>query len=179
MYNEIMVYFARHGETDANRQNLFNGETDLDLNRDGIEQAQKQAKELASIKFDEVFCSPKRRAVQTCEIIIGVNKFTIDNRITELNCGKYDGKKRNIVSKILFLDSLKKGKNGVEHIEAFVARNIDFCEEVLKPEKGKNLLIVSHHGNAAAFDFYFKGKPRGYNFTKRIVENGGILVFDL
>ena len=173
-----MIYFARHGETDANKQNLFNGEIDLDLNEIGIMQAKEQAEKLSGIKFDEIFCSPKKRAVQTCEIISNGQKFIIDERLTELKCGKFDGKKQSIILKIQFINSLKKGKNGVEQIDAFVARNIDFYEKVLAQKKDKTILIVSHHGSAAAFDYYFKGKPKDYRFSKRIVENGGILTFD-
>ena len=170
-----MIYFARHGQTDADKQNRFNGGIDLDLNETGIEQAQKLKDKLSGIQFDAVFCSPQKRAVQTCEIATG--KYVIDNRLTELNCGNFDGKKRNAISKLRFLISLKRGKNGVERLELFTARNVEFCEKVLRGLTG-NVLIVSHHGNASAFDFYFKGKPKKYNFTKRIVENGELLTFE-
>ena len=173
-----MIYFARHGETDANKQKLFNGEIDLDLNDAGVKQVQAQAEKLSGVKFDKVFCSPKMRAIQTCKIIIKNGEYVIDDRLTELNCGKFDGKKRNPVSNIQFGLSLKKGKNGVERLDKFTARNVDFCEKVLEPLKGKNILVVSHHGNAVAFDYFFRGKPKGYNFGKRIVGNGGILTFD-
>jgi len=172
------IYFARHGETDADKQNRFNGGIDLDLNEAGLRQAQELAEKISGITFDKIFCSPKKRAIQTCEIISKEQNYTIDDRLTELICGIFDGKKKNLISKIRFFNALKKGKHGVEPLETFTARNVDFCEKVLRQLKDKTVLIISHHGNAAAFDFYFKGKPEGYSLTKRIIENGGILKFE-
>ena len=179
VYHMAMVYFARHGETDANKQGMFNGRgVDQDLNKLGIEQAKKQAEQLAGIKFDAVYCSPQKRAIQTCEILVSGGKYQIDERIAELICGDFDGKKKNLFRKIKFVRSAKKGKNGVELFKTFVGRNVDFCEDVLKSQAGKNILIVSHNGNAVAFDYYFKGKPKGYKFARTIIENGEVLTFD-
>ena len=173
-----MIYFVRHGQTDADKQKRFNGGIDLDLNEIGIAEAKQQAEKLSGIKFDYIFCSPKKRAVQTCEILASSTKYEIDNRLSELSCGKFDGKKRTIISLLRFLRSFNKGKNGVEQRDLFTARNIDFCETVLTQLKGKSILIISHNGNAVAFDYYFKGKPKGYSFSKRIVDNGRLLTFD-
>ena len=174
------MYFVRHGETDADKENRFNGGIDLDLNKTGIQQAQVLAEKLARLEFDKIFCSPKKRAVQTCEIISNLSgkKFTIDERLTELVCGIFDGKRKSLILKIRFLNALKKGKHGVEHLVTFTERNVNFCESVLESMKNKVILVVSHHGNASAFDFFFKGKPKKYSFAKRIVENGGILKFE-
>jgi len=173
-----MITFVRHGETDANKQNLFNGKTDLHLNEIGIAQAQKVAENLAGKKFDAVYCSDKLRAIETAEIITGGREFIIDERLTELNCGKFDGRKRNILKDIRFVMSMKKGKNGVEQFDKFMARNIDFFEEVIKPRKGENILIVSHDGNAKTFDFYLKGRPKNYKPPRRLVGNGEVIRFE-
>ena len=178
LYNYSMIYFARHGQTDADKQNRFNGGIDLDLNEIGISQAQKQAEKLSDIKFDYVFCSPKKRAVQTCEIISKGRKFRVDERLKELVCGIFDGKKKNVISGLRFLNAFKKGKLGVEHIENFTARNVDFCADIVENSKDKTILIVSHNGNVMVFDYFFKGQPKGYRFTKRILQNGELIKFE-
>lgn len=66
---KIMVYLARHGQTDWNLKKMFNGCTDTELNDIGIEESRKQADDLKSICIDKCFCSPLRRARQTGEII--------------------------------------------------------------------------------------------------------------
>jgi len=173
-----MITFVRHGETDANKQNLFNGETDLPLNEVGISQAQKLAEKLAGEKFDAVYCSPKIRAIETAEIITGGRDFVVDERLTELECGKFDGRKRNIIMDLLFLKAVKKGKKGVEPFDVFLARNVEFFEKIVASQKGKNILVVSHDGSAKAIDYYLKGKPKGHKFPRRLVENGGVIRFE-
>ncbi|MCL2821665.1 MAG: phosphoglycerate mutase family protein [Firmicutes bacterium] len=173
------IYFVRHGQTDADKQNRFNGGIDLDLNETGVAQASNQAKQLSKINFDSIFCSPKKRAIQTCQIVASGQDFKIDSRLAELVCGRFDGKNKNLISKIRFFGSLKKGKRGVERLDDFVARNVNFCKLVLGQLGGKTILVVSHHGNASAFDFYFKGQPKGYSFAKHIIENGEVIKFEL
>ena len=77
----IMVYLVRQGETDWNLLKKFNGCTDIELNQTGIEQAQYQAENLKDVNFDVCFCSPQKRAVQTCEIIYK-GKSIPDDRLT-------------------------------------------------------------------------------------------------
>lgn len=65
----IMIYLVRHGQTNWNLLKKFNGCTDTELNQTGIEQAKSQAENLMNVSFDVCFCSPLKRARQTCEII--------------------------------------------------------------------------------------------------------------
>jgi len=173
-----IIYFVRHGETDADKQNRVNGGIDCELNEIGIQQAQILAKELSAVEFDAIFCSPQKRAIQTCEIISKGRKFSIDERLKELVCGVFDGKKKNLIVKIRLLNSIRKGKNGVEHLAVFTARNINFCESIVGTMKDKTILVVSHNGNVSAVDYFFKGKPKKYSFTKRLLKNGEILKFE-
>ena len=173
-----IIYFARHGETDADKEKRVNGGIDFDLNERGIRQAQVLAEELSGIEFDDFFCSPQKRAVQTCEIISKGREFIIDERLKELVCGIFDGKKKNIIVALRFLNAFKKGKHGVEHLKDFTARNVSFCEDLVKNKKDKTILLVSHNGNVMVFDYFFKGKPKKYSFAKRLLKNGEILKFE-
>jgi len=173
-----IIYFARHGETDIDKQKRFNGGIDFDLNETGIRQSETLAEKLADIKFDTIFSSPKKRAVQTCGIVANGKEFTIDDRIGELVCGVYDGKKKNLFVKIRFLLALNKGKRGVEHLDDFKARSVSFLESIVESSKDKTVLVVSHTGNATAFDYFFKGQPKKYSFGKSLVKNGEVLKFE-
>jgi len=173
-----IIYFVRHGETDADKQNRFNGGIDLNLNETGIAQAKVLADKMSDIKFDKIFCSPKKRAVQTCEIVSKGNKFIVDERLSELVCGIFDGKKKSLIRKIRCLNAFKKGKHGVEHLRDFTARNIDFCQGLLENAEDKVFLVVSHTGNASVFDYFFKGKPDKHSFAKSIIKNGEVITFE-
>jgi probable phosphoglycerate mutase len=50
---------------------------------------------------------------------------------------------------------------------------------IVEKYNGKNVLIVTHAGNVRVIDYYFNGKPKDYNFTRRtVIKNGGLLSFE-
>ena len=59
------LLFIRHGETDWNRQQRFQGQIDVPLNATGHAQAQHLAARLADEPFDALFTSDLTRARQT------------------------------------------------------------------------------------------------------------------
>jgi probable phosphoglycerate mutase len=97
----ITLYFCRHGETEANVQRRFQGWTrDTPLTARGCEQALAIAAELKAKAPDlsalAYVCSPLLRARATMEIIretdgLPRNGYTTDDRIKEINLGRWDG----------------------------------------------------------------------------------------
>ena len=57
--------FMRHGETDYNRQQRFQGQVDVPLNAAGREQARRLAQRLADDPADVLVSSDLRRALET------------------------------------------------------------------------------------------------------------------
>ena len=47
----MKIYLVRHGETDWNREERIQGQADLPLNNQGMEQAQILSKQLADVPF--------------------------------------------------------------------------------------------------------------------------------
>ena len=72
------LYFIRHGETDWNKQRRFQGQSDIPLNKHGIEQAALNSKILAGLLkkcdgLDQQYhfvSSPLLRATKTTELIL-------------------------------------------------------------------------------------------------------------
>ena len=172
-----MIYLVRQGETDWNLFKRTNGVTDTFLNQTGIAQAKLQAENLRSVSFDACFCSPRTRARQTCEIIYQ-GPVVFDDRLAEIYCGDFEGKKETAVMMILFWLAIKTGAKGTERYDAFMKRNCDLCDVIMEKYKGKNVLIVTHAGNARVINYYFTGKPKNYNFVKAVVKKGGLLTFE-
>jgi broad specificity phosphatase PhoE len=172
-----MIYLVRQGETDWNLFKRANGVTDTFLNQTGIAQAKLQAENLRNVNFDACFCSPQTRARQTCEIIYK-GPIVFDDRLVEINAGEFEGKKETAVMMILFWLAIKTGAKGTERYDAFIKRNSDLCDVIMEEYKGKNVLIVTHAGNARVINYYFTGKPKNYNFVKAVVEKGGVLLFE-
>lgn len=86
---------VRHGETVANVEHVYQGQTHGKLNERGIAQAYKLKEALHEQDIDVVFCSDLKRAVDTAEIIIGERDVEIvyDKRLRERFLGELQGKK--------------------------------------------------------------------------------------
>jgi len=171
-----MIYLLRQGQTDWNLLKKFNGCTETELNQTGIAQAKQQAESLKDVGFDVCFCSPQKRACQTCEIICE-GQIIFDKRLAEINCGEFEGTEETAEAMKLFWQAVMSGDKGTESFKDFAKRNCDFCDMVMKEYKGKNILIVTHAANARIINYYFSGKPKDYDFGKAVARNGEIITF--
>lgn len=95
-----IIYLLRHGETELNVKGRYQGELDSALTSDGIEQVKNNAK-LLKVLIDnpkewEFISSPLGRAQQSTDIVCEVigydrNKVKMDDRLKEVNVGKWAG----------------------------------------------------------------------------------------
>ena len=141
-----MIVFARHGETEANRQRLALGRADPALTERGEQQAAALAARLGDLEIATVFTSPLQRARQTAAPIAAATgaELVVDDRLLELDYGEWDGKK--------FPDlppaSLAQWRTdptfappGGESLRAVSARVSAFCAELID---GPTVVAVSH-----------------------------------
>jgi probable phosphoglycerate mutase len=69
---QARVYIVRHGETEANRQGIIQGQMDTALNEVGVEQARMVGEFLKGVRFDRALSSDLSRATKVCGFIIGM-----------------------------------------------------------------------------------------------------------
>lgn len=68
------IYLVRHGETQANRDEIIQGHMDTALNEKGVEQARLLGEALKRIKFHHVaFSSDLCRAVSVSDFCASLN----------------------------------------------------------------------------------------------------------
>ncbi len=93
------IVLVRHGETDWNRENRFQGHADIALNDLGREQARALADELRGDSFAAVYTSPLRRARETAEIAVaGTGLEPIPHAaLMEVDVGSWSGLTRTEV----------------------------------------------------------------------------------
>ncbi len=89
----VIFYFLRHGETDWNRRRVMQGQTDIDMNANGLAQAEAVAAVVGNIPIATVCSSPLKRARVTAEIVnrrLGKPLIEIP-QLMECRFGIYEG----------------------------------------------------------------------------------------
>lgn len=142
-----MIYFARHGQSQANVDAVFAGANfPAPLTTLGTQQAEEEGHRILDehIHIDQIVASPIERALHTAQIIartIGKdpNDIRIDPRLAEYDMGELNGKPMEGVTAAQLV-----GAVGAENPKAFQDRVRAALEAVsLLPG---NTLIVSHAG---------------------------------
>lgn len=142
-----MIYFVRHGLSEANVKKVFAGQKDdSPLVNEGREQAKQTANEILKegIKIDKIISSPSIRALETAQIIasiLGFNKedIVIDNRINEYDMGSLSGTPWHTISSSILINA-----ENAENVNLFKNRIVECIEESNKFDE--NILLVSHGG---------------------------------
>lgn len=88
------VVLWRHGQTDWNLANRFQGHSDIPLNETGIDQARKAAPLLYGLRPSKIISSDLIRAKQTAQELANISRLPIhiDPGLRETNGGKWEGR---------------------------------------------------------------------------------------
>lgn len=146
----MTIYIVRHGETAKNREKCLQGRSDAPLNEKGVSQSEQARAffEERGIRFDRVYSSPLRRAVQTARIIAGGQaEILTDDRLLEMDYGPYEGSSlENPAPELIrfFSDFVHNpAPEGMESLEHVVGRVGGFLREIRTDAPG-NILISTH-----------------------------------
>jgi broad specificity phosphatase PhoE len=136
------LILARHGETDWNRENRFQGHADPPLNALGRRQSAELAEALAGEAIARVYTSPLRRA------------FAVEplEPLREIDVGAWSGLTRDEVA-ASFPDEyarwLGRAPHGFENGETYkelAARVVPAIHELAERHPSETLLVVTHGG---------------------------------
>jgi len=183
----LNIYLLRHGETAMNADgNRYCGRTDVALTEKGIEQANIVKKQLQNIEFDAVYSSPLIRAAHTAEIACNGKTVIRDERLIEVDFGKWEGKTRAefITENPGIWDqwckdptNVKAGEKGETAMEV-VQRVHSFFEQLLVNYPNGNIMVVGHNGINRLF-LAWKLSMELKNYRRILQENSSITLFSL
>jgi len=150
----VIVYLLRHGETDWNSEQRIQGNTDISLNANGLNQARQAADYLTRFDIEAIYSSNLSRAYETASIIATKlqKPHFIDKELTEVNMGRWEGSRWDDI-KIEYIDYLPKWLNNLENIPApggesygqVQVRVVRAYKRIIsKHREDSNILIVSH-----------------------------------
>ncbi|TQR21585.1 histidine phosphatase family protein [Psychrobacillus vulpis] len=142
------IGFVRHGVTAWNKEGRAQGNTDVPLDDEGIQMAERVANRIEKEEWDVIYTSPLIRAKRTAEIIAekqqGID-FLVDKRLGEIGGGIIEGTtEEERVAK--WGTAWRDLELGFEPEEAIISRGMSFMEEIKNAHPGKRVLVVSHGG---------------------------------
>jgi probable phosphoglycerate mutase len=99
----MILFFIRHGQTDWNINGKIQGSCDIELNEEGILQADELSRNILLRKyiFSKIFSNPQKRAVQTAKILSSATdvEYVLIEGLEEINLGEWEGLSWNEVKK--------------------------------------------------------------------------------
>jgi broad specificity phosphatase PhoE len=134
------IYLVRHGETDWNAQERWQGHADTPLNECGRRQARELAGRLADVPFAAAYASDLSRARETAEIVVAGRAvmLQIDPRLREIDVGSWQG--------LTTAEIDGRERSDGETIEAFRERVLGALEAIAAANAGETVLVVAHGG---------------------------------
>ena len=162
------IVLVRHGETDWNRDNRFQGHADPPLNDSGRAQARALAGELKGRGLAAVYTSPLRRASETASILgaeLGLEPIA-DASLMEVDVGSWSGLTRTEVEERFpagFARWLEYGHgwNDGETYDDLGARVVTGLTAIAGRHDGAAVLAVTHGGPIRSALAAAQGVPFG------------------
>lgn len=153
----MKLLITRHGETEWNAIQRYQGQSDIPLNQAGIRQAEQIAKRLSKEKIGIIYTSDLSRAVDTAEAIIKFQDpaalLVKDPRWRELSFGSWEGLDHAQINADYhaevtnwYADQLNVSPPNGETLLQLAARVASALEELKIKYKDETVLIVSHSG---------------------------------
>jgi probable phosphoglycerate mutase len=149
------LIFIRHGETDWNRQQRFQGQIDVPLNATGHLQAQRLAEALAGERFDLLLSSDLQRARQTIAPLERQRSLPAlaqaDWReqgfgvLEGLSVDEIKARHPELWAQWLRHDADYSLPDG-ESVRRFHARVVDAVRALVRQHEGRRVLVVTHGG---------------------------------
>ena len=147
----VKIKYFVHGTTTDNEKKLATGWNDGELSEKGIMQAQELAKTIANEKFDVVFCSDLKRAIDSSKIDFAGRNIEIiaDSRLRECNYGDLNGKDNKLVN---YSEHIFENFPNGESMQDIENRVKSFLEHLKSNYDGKKVAIVAHKAPQLAIE---------------------------
>jgi len=167
---ERLLFVARHGETDWNRDGRWQGKTDIPLSDVGRAQARVLAAGLVGRGIVDVHASDLQRATETAEIVaglLGIAALKVDERLRERGFGCFESLTREQCAErhpdawARYLADRRSTPPGGEPQLEVAARVVAVMTEIARAPRAADgaTLVVSHGGTIRTFIHEVTGAP--------------------
>lgn len=176
----MKLYVIRHGETKENKTGIMQGNMDTELDEKGKEEARDLIEKVKEANIDIVVVSPKKRTIETADIVAPNIEKVYDYRLLSRDHGEFEGLRRDEIN----LSEYWNIKKNIQYERAeSVGSLFERVESLLRDIKikydGKNVLIVTHSGICRVLYYYFNGIPEDGNLLEYESHNCSFEQYDL
>lgn len=176
----MKLYIVRHGQTDYNVKGLLQGLSDINLNKEGINQAQELGKKLKNKKINLIISSPLRRAMETAYYLNLDCPIFIDERIIERDLGIYEGKPRTLYDFNKYMNyHLNSNDDGVEPIQHLFERITKFLDYLKTNYEDLSIVVVTHGAVMKVIPYYFDEIKEDEIIKSKTIDNCGYLYYEI
>ena len=198
MKEKLKLYIVRHGQTEWNVQEKFQGQLNSPLTEEGKVKIRKTATELADIEFEAVYTSKLGRTVGTAEIILesnNIEKRKNDNeklklqKLSELN-EIYFGEWQGMTFAEIFVKFPEEAHNYFYDVKNYCTKNVKGEElkdglerfllglkKIVNNNEEGNILIVTHGTVLELFFNYIENKEADDLDERKLIGNGEYRIF--
>ncbi len=142
-----IIYYV-HGTTYDNASKKCSGWKQVELNDLGKEQAINLGKN-TPYKFDVLFTSDLKRAIDSAKLAFPKFEAIIDNRLRECNYGDFDGGDKKLV---VYEEHIEEEFPNGESLKSVESRMRDFLKYINENYKGKTIGIIAHRAPQLALE---------------------------
>lgn len=160
--------FVRHGESRANVDKVFTGQTDVPLSDRGMRQAEELKERLLSLRPDAFFSSDLLRAVQTVTPAAEALGLAVrpEKDLREIDGGQWEGKPFGTIARAYPEDYARWTENiglarctGGESLEEVQTRGLAAVLRIAHENDGKTVVLATHAAMIRALTCAFRGLP--------------------
>lgn len=156
MYNESTeLWLIRHGQTDWNKNRIFQGHLDTPLNDKGEQQAMALVETLGDTSFKAIYSSDLKRAMQTAKPLAKIKgqEIITEKKLREIHVGLYEGipVEEVITENPEWVKRFREGDPtflipGGESMGEFSERICSALESIAGRYQGERVAIFTHGG---------------------------------
>lgn len=154
--SKIYITYFVHGTTLDNEKNISSGWYDVELSKLGIQQAIDLKDKIKDKKFDVIFCSDLKRAIDSAKLTFE-NNIIVDKRLRECSYGEFNAKPSSIVEPMQETHIFERFPNG-ESYEDVKKRILEFLQDCIIKYPEKHIAIVAHKAPQLAIESITKNK---------------------
>ena len=174
----------RHAQSTANERGVLAGQLPgVHLTATGVSEAEAVRSALCGRKIDRIFTSPLERCLETVEPLAANRKLKVvtDNRLIEMNYGKWSGKKLKLLSirplwrTIQIAPSQVRFPDGESFVE-MAERVRDVLDSLRRKFPNDSILLVTHGDITKFIATYFLELPLDH-LQKFVVKPASLSIY--